>query len=182
MARIIATAASTGMAVDSPFMLVTAVSHWPNDLAPSDVGLYCRVRLPSPAFAERIPASNIAGSARPKEICRRRVFLVAVQMTDFHIALVTTKAAGPRTRRRTALCTVTQRSVGDLAGFLPPPSARRVSQSWSSCKSDPRPRLRLHPRLQNRRCYPVCFRVPRCTRLRCPVRPEALTCCGSLVA
>lgn len=49
--------AATGIAVDSPFILVTAVSHWPNDFAPPDDGLNWRVSLPRPAwrseFAQR---------------------------------------------------------------------------------------------------------------------------------
>ena len=36
-------------------MLVTAVSHWPNDFAPCAAGLYCRVRRPRPAAARVFP-------------------------------------------------------------------------------------------------------------------------------
>ena len=47
---------STGIGVDSPFMLITAVEPWPKDRAPS-AGLNCRVNRPSPAarraFAQR---------------------------------------------------------------------------------------------------------------------------------
>jgi ATP dependent DNA ligase domain len=52
---IIPTAAETVIAVDCPFILVTAVIHCPSVFAPSDSGLYCRVLLPSPA-PERLPA------------------------------------------------------------------------------------------------------------------------------
>ena len=59
VARIISTAAATGITVDSPFMLVTAVSHWPNDFAPCVVGLNCRVNLPSPAARSVFPQRTL---------------------------------------------------------------------------------------------------------------------------
>jgi hypothetical protein len=57
VALIISTAAGTVIASDSPFMLITAVSHWPRLLAPSDSGgLNWRVRLPIPARLKTIPS------------------------------------------------------------------------------------------------------------------------------
>ena len=57
VARIISTAAFTGMASDWPFMLNTAVSHAPRLAAPSPAGLYCTVSRPILArrsvFAQR---------------------------------------------------------------------------------------------------------------------------------
>lgn len=57
VARIISTAAVTGIASDSPRMDRTAVSHCPRLAAPLSAGLYCRVSLPIPArrsvFAQR---------------------------------------------------------------------------------------------------------------------------------
>ena len=48
VARIISTAAGMAIWSDSPFMLMTAVSHWPKLVAASAAGLYWWVRLPSP--------------------------------------------------------------------------------------------------------------------------------------
>ena len=59
VARIISTAAATGITVDSPFMLVTAVSHWPNDFAPCVDGLNCRVNLPRPAARSVLPQRTL---------------------------------------------------------------------------------------------------------------------------
>jgi hypothetical protein len=50
-----ATASATGIEDDSPFMLVTAASHWPSDFAPDDVGLNCLVSLPIPAALRTLP-------------------------------------------------------------------------------------------------------------------------------
>jgi hypothetical protein len=59
VALIISTAAATGMAVDSPFMLVTAVSHWPSEFAPLALGLNWRVGLPSPALRSVFPQRTL---------------------------------------------------------------------------------------------------------------------------
>jgi len=59
VARIIPTAAATGMTEDSPFMLVTAVSHWASDLAPLAAGLNCRVTRPIPTARRVFPQRTL---------------------------------------------------------------------------------------------------------------------------
>jgi len=59
VAWVIATAASTGITFDSPFMLVTAVNHWPSVFAPSICGLYWRVFLPIPARRSAFAQSTL---------------------------------------------------------------------------------------------------------------------------
>ena len=65
VARIISTAASTGIASDSPRMDRTVVNHWPSDWAPSPAGLNWTVRPPD--RLEDYTDPGITGPAGPSE-------------------------------------------------------------------------------------------------------------------
>ncbi len=54
--RIMATASGTLIWLDSPFMLITAISHCARFRAPPASGLNCRVRRPSPRRLKTTPS------------------------------------------------------------------------------------------------------------------------------
>src|SRR5580698_10248385 len=62
------------MSLDSPLMLVTAVSHWPRDGAPAPlpalVVLYCRVFLPMPARRSAFAQSTLQLRHVHMRLCR----------------------------------------------------------------------------------------------------------------
>ena len=80
---------------------------------------------------ERVRTADVAAPARPEEIGRLAVFLMAVEVADLNVALGAAQGADPRTRRRAGVGAIAERPVGDrfLAPVLP---ARRLGQSRSS--------------------------------------------------
>jgi hypothetical protein len=93
---------------------------------------------PDAGSPERIPTLHVTGAASPQQICRRGVFLVAVDMADFDGAGRAAKRADARTRRRACVRAVSEGAVGDLARFVAPPiAASRYSPESSSSESSP---------------------------------------------
>lgn len=157
-------AASTVIAEDSPFMLVTAVSHSPSDFAPCAAGLYCRVRRPVPAAASVFPHRTL----QARQVQRR--FTGAVS------------SSRPLTWPTSTLRSVPQRqhtrgpgggqalarylnalSVTSSASFRHRPRAGQVSPGRLRFRR----RLLPLPRLRQRRyqrCCPASLRVARCIR------------------
>jgi hypothetical protein len=100
VARIISTAAGTVMASDSPFMDMTAVSHWPKLWAPSAAGLYCRVPSPQVQPLEYHPQLGVAGPAVPNEILAAGVLLESIEVSHFDVSGATAKSTSWLARRR----------------------------------------------------------------------------------
>jgi len=77
---------------------------------------------------ERIRATDIAASARPEEIGRFAVFLMAVEVADLNVASASAKNADTRSRRSGGMGAIPERSISDR--FLTPaPPVRRMGQS-----------------------------------------------------
>jgi hypothetical protein len=129
VAWIISTASGTDIAALSPFMLVTAVSHWPR------LPCACRGRIEltgtpaNPRSLQRESRSNVAASASPEEIFRRGILFESVNVPNFDISRSTTQTTDSCARRRVSIGAIAESAI--LHGFLAPP-APGTSQSESS--------------------------------------------------
>ena len=83
---------------------------------------------------ERVRTTDIATPARPEEIGRFAVFLMAVEVADLNVPSAPTERADTSSRRRAGVGAIPERPISDR--FLTPaPPARRTGQSWSSSSS-----------------------------------------------